>query len=143
MEKMVTKETTENANNHLLFFLYFIIKKDVDKLSLERVFKVLVSLGLSETDARVYIFLALKGPKKAGSIVGSLKINKQQIIRSLKKLQNKGLITPIPENQNAFSAMPFKEALELLIKTEKKQTEKMQKTLLKTWKTIIKKNSKN
>jgi hypothetical protein len=36
-------------------------------LSLERVFKALVSGGLSETDARVNLYLALKGPKKAGT----------------------------------------------------------------------------
>jgi len=100
-------------------------------LSLERVFKALVSLGLSETDARVYIFLALKDPKKAGSIVGSLKINKQQIILGLKNLQNKGIITPIPEKQNAFSAIPFEEALELLIKTEKNKLKKCKRLFSK------------
>lgn len=95
-------------------------------MSLERIFQALVSLGLSKSDARVYIFLALKGPKKVTSIVNNLKIGKKQIFLSLKNLQNKGIITGGIRDQNAFSALPFEEALESLIKTEKNQTNIMQ-----------------
>jgi len=111
-------------------------------LSLERIFKALVSLGLSQTDARVYIFLALKGPEKALSIVKNLKISKQQIYQSLKHLQDKGIIVSDPESKNSFSALPFEEALKSLIRKEKEQTKMMQKTLISTWKTMKKKNSK-
>jgi sugar-specific transcriptional regulator TrmB len=133
------KETLISHN--LLFFLYFKIKKEVDKLSLERIFKALVNLGLSETDARIYIFLALKGPKKPRKIVDNLKISKQQIVRSLRNLQDKGIIISHPDSQRGFSALPFDKALKLLIKTEKEQTKVMQETLLSTWKTMIEKNS--
>jgi len=105
-----------------------------------------VSLGLSQTDARVYIFLALKGPEKALNIVKNLKISKQQIYRSLKHMQNKGIIVADIENQNAFSALPFEKALESLIEMEKKQTliiQETKETLLSNWKTVIKKNSIN
>ena len=115
-------------------------------MSLERIFKALVSLGLSQNDARVYMFLALTGPKKALRIVRNLKISKQQICRSLKNLQNKGIIVADIENQNAFSALPFDKALESLIKMEKKQTliiQETNETLLSNWKTMIKKNSIN
>ncbi|UCC58253.1 MAG: hypothetical protein JSW14_07905 [Candidatus Bathyarchaeum sp.] len=107
-------------------------------MSLERIFKALARLGLSQTDARVYIFLALKGPKKARSIVDNLKINKQQIIHSLENLQNKGIIIADLDKKNTFSALPLEEALDLLIKMEKKQTQAMQESkeeLLTTWKT--------
>jgi len=100
-----------------------------------------VNLGLSQTDARVYTFLALKGPEKAVSVVKNLEISKQQIYRSLKHLQDKGIIISDPERKNSFSALPFEEALKSLISKEKEQTKMMQKTLLLTWKTIIKKNS--
>lgn len=105
-----------------------------------------MSLGISQTEARIYIFLALKGPKKAKNIVDNLKISKQQIIQSLKNLQNKGIIIAELKNQNGFSALPFKEALESLIRKEKKQTKKIQETkeiLLSNMKNIIKKNSSN
>ena len=115
-------------------------------MSLERIFKALVSLGLSETDSRVYMFLALKGPKKAKSIVSSLGMNKQQIHRSLKHLQEKGIIFGDAENNGAFSALLFEKALELLIETEKVKTEILQETkkaLLRDWKTSTRKKNAN
>ena len=92
-------------------------------MSLERIFKALVSLGLSEIEARVYVLLALKGPEKAVSIVKNLQISKQQIYRSLEHLQDKGIIVSDPENKKSFSALPFEEALKLLIRKEKERNE--------------------
>jgi len=107
-------------------------------LSLQRVFKTLVSLDLSHIDAKVYMILALTGPKKKLSIVNDLKINKQQISQSLVNLQNRGIILTDLKNKNEFVALPFEKALELLIKTEKAKTQILQetkKTLLSDWKT--------
>ena len=115
-------------------------------MSLERVFKALVSVGLSETDARVYVYVALKGPTKTGNIVDNLKMSKQQIYRSLKHLQDKRIVFTDRKNQGVFSALLFEKALELLIETEKEKTEILQetkKTLLQDWKTSTRKNSTN
>lgn len=115
-------------------------------MSLQRVFKALVSLDLSQIDARVYMFLALTGPKKTLSIVNNLKISKQQISQSLTHLQNRGIISADLENQNKFSALPFEKALELLIKTEKAKTQILQETkkdLLSDWKTSARKKNAN
>jgi sugar-specific transcriptional regulator TrmB len=115
-------------------------------LSLERVFKALVSVGLSETDARVYVYLALKGPDKAGSIVDNLKTSRQQIYRSLKHLQDKRIVFADSKNQGVFSALLFEKALELLIETEKEKTEILQETkksILQDWKTSTKKKNAN
>ena len=109
-------------------------------MSLERVFKALLSLDLSQTDAKVYVFLALTGPKNTLNIVNNLKISKQQISQSIINLQNRGVITADLENQNEFSAIPFERALELLIKTEKAKTQILQETkksLLSDWKTSL------
>ena len=109
-------------------------------MSLERVFKTLVSLDLSHIDAKVYLILALSGPKKKLSIVNDLKISKQQISQSLVNLQNRGLIFADLKHQNEFAAIPFEKALELLIKTEKVKTqilEETKKTVLSDWKTSI------
>jgi sugar-specific transcriptional regulator TrmB len=110
------------------------------------VFKALVSVGLSETDARVYVYLALRGPDKAGSIVDNLKISRQQIYRSLKHLQDKRIVFADSKNQGVFSALLFEKALELLIETEKEKTEILQETkksILQDWKTSTRKNSAN
>ena len=118
--------------------------KEVKKLSLERVFKALTSLGLSECDARVYVYLALKGPTEAGSIVDNLKMSRQQIYSSLKYLQDKGVVFADSKRRGVFSALFFEEALKLLIETEKTKTQILQETkeaLLSDFKTAIKKNS--
>ena len=109
-------------------------------MSLERIYKALVSLGLSESDARVYKFLALKGPKKLGKIVNNLKISNKQIVQSLKNLENKGIITDI-DSHKGYSALPFEKALKLLIKKEKEHTKIKQETLLQTWKIMLRNNS--
>ena len=113
-------------------------------MSLKRVFKALVSVGLSETDARVYVYLALKGPTKAGNIVNNLKMSRQQIYRSLKCLQDKGVVFADSKSRGVFSALFFEEALKLLIETEKTKTQILQDTkeaLLSDFKTAIKRNS--
>ena len=109
-------------------------------MSLERIFKALLSLDLSHIDAKVYIILALTGPKKKLSIMNDLRINKQQISKSLVNLQNRGIISTDLKYQSEFIALPFEKALELLIKTEKVKTQILQetkKTLLSDWKTSI------
>jgi len=115
--------------------------KEIKKLSLERIFKALVNLGLSESDARVYIFLALKGPKEEKILTNKLKISRQQIILSLKNLQRKGIIFADRDNQKIFSALSFDRALKLLIKTEKEQTRIKEENLFADWKTMMEKNS--
>ena len=120
--------------------------KEVKKLSLERVFKALTSLGLSESDARVYIFLALKGPTKTGNIVNDLKMSRQQIHRSLKFLQDKRIVFADRKNQDVFSALLFEKALELLIETEEEKTEillETKKSILQDWKTSTRKKNAN
>jgi sugar-specific transcriptional regulator TrmB len=99
-------------------------------MSLERIFKALVSLGLSKSEARVYIFLALEGQKKVQSIVDNLKMGRHRICRILKNLQNKKIVVSSIKDENTYSALPFEEALELLIKTEKNQTNAIQEKKL-------------
>ena len=111
-------------------------------MSLERVFKVLVSLGLSEPDARIYMYLALRGPKKPNDVVNNLKINQQQILQSLKNLQNKDIIFTDKKNKKLFSALSFEKTLKLLIKTQNEQTTILQENLLSNWKDMMQNNSK-
>ena len=104
-------------------------------MSLERVITALSGLGLSRIDAEVYVYLAKKGPNKVVALARATNINKQKIYSSLKTLQTKGLVT---KDRTTFSALPFEEALDLLIKMEKEQARAMHESkekLLATWKT--------
>jgi sugar-specific transcriptional regulator TrmB len=92
----------------------------------------------------VYVYLALKGPMKTGNIVDDLKMSTQQIHRSLKYLQDKGIVFADSKSQGVFSALVFEKALKLLIETEKTKNQILQDTkeaLLSDFKTATKKNS--
>ena len=54
------------------FFLWYIVKRCV-KLSLERVIKALIGLGLSRVEAEVYVYLAKKGPQTLVDLTRDLK----------------------------------------------------------------------
>jgi sugar-specific transcriptional regulator TrmB len=95
-------------------------------LSLERVLKALESLGLSQSDAQVYIYLATTGPKKARELVKTLAIGKRQVYRSLKRLQDKGIAIIDNERPFELSAVPFDEVLDLLMEIKKEQAKALQ-----------------
>ena len=104
-------------------------------MSLERVIKALIGLGLSRVDAEVYVYLAKKGPQKVVDLTKALNINKQKIHASLKNLRTKGLVS---KDRTIFSALPFEEALDLLIKMKKERAQAIQEgreELLTAWET--------
>lgn len=103
-------------------------------MSLERVIETLVSLGLSRSEAEMYVYIASKVPQKALKIANALNYNKSTVYYYLKKLQKKGLVT---KELALFRALPFEEALELLINRQKKETNHFlenKKQLLASWK---------
>ncbi len=71
-------------------------------LSHARVLEALVNLGLKETEAEVYIYLATKGKRKAGDIAEALGLYKQQIYRSLERLCNHKIV-----HSSQFSSRVF------------------------------------
>jgi len=114
-------------------------------MSLNRIFKALIELGLSQTDARVYTFLAIKGSKTANQICDTLNVNKQIIYPSLKKLRNNRIVTVNRKRPSIFSAVPFETVLDMLIKKKFQQSEKIlekKKELVRSWKSLDWKNNK-
>lgn len=103
-------------------------------MSLERIINTLVNLGISRSDAEVYVILGKKGPQKVADLIRSLNYSKNQINSSLKNLTNKELVK---KDGTVFNALPFEKALELLINKEKekaKSIEESRKELLFSWK---------
>ncbi len=104
-------------------------------MSLERIIEALIGVGLSRRDSEVYVYLAKKGPKTIVHLTKTLIYSKQEINQSLITLQTSGLLT---KNQILFCALPFEEALGLLIETKKKQAQSMHENkeeLLASWET--------
>jgi sugar-specific transcriptional regulator TrmB/predicted transcriptional regulator len=76
-------------------------------MSEDRIAKVLNELGLSRREAEIYVFLTKKGVRNAHSVSTSLKIDRVQIYRALKSLQDKGIVEATLETPTRFSAVSF------------------------------------
>ena len=104
-------------------------------MSRKRVIKALSSLGLTTNDIEVYVFLAIEGPREAQTIAKAMKINQNELGGRLETLKNKGLVMII--NNVVLSqlyAIPFENALDLLVETNLKQaqnTEQNRSAILK------------
>jgi sugar-specific transcriptional regulator TrmB len=122
------------------------LREGLFTLNRELLAKTLAGLGLTEIDAEIYAFLAKEGSQKARDIAGVLNLYKQQLYRSLKRLQKKGIVTATLEHPAHFSAMPLEKVIDILIETRKEQASALQaskKELLASWRSIIKKDSSN
>jgi sugar-specific transcriptional regulator TrmB len=103
-------------------------------------FKTLVRLGLTKKDAQVYVFLAQTGPQKARDIAHALEMYKRQLYRSLKKLQNKGIVSATLERPAKFSAVPFEKVLDIFAKAkieEAQLIEQNKEEILSKWQSMI------
>ena len=113
-------------------------------MSEKRVISALKGLGLSLSDAQVYIFLAKNGATRIQRIEKDLNIEKGVLDESLKDLSNLGIIHFSIKDPSMFTAIPFEDVIDVFIEVKKEQAKTMQESredLLSTWKTILKKNS--
>jgi sugar-specific transcriptional regulator TrmB len=95
-------------------------------LSLERIIEALAGLGLSRTDAEVYVHLATKGPETARKISDSLSINRRQTYRSLKSLQNKGIAMVNSEFPSEFIVIHFEKVVDILLQMKHNQAKSLE-----------------
>ena len=113
-------------------------------MSLDRVLKSLVSLGITQNDAEVYIYLAKEGPKKASELANALETSRQRLYINLKKLMEKQIVTTSDTKPSVFSAITFEEVIDLLVKIKKEQSAAILETkeeLLANWKSVDWKNN--
>jgi sugar-specific transcriptional regulator TrmB len=113
-------------------------------MSLERVIQALMGLGLSRIDAEVYVHLAKRGPIKIVNLATTLRFGKKKLSEILKNLQNKGIVSGSFEGQTMFSALPFEQAIELLLQIKTEQAQIIQETkeeLLSSWRKMTKEPS--
>ncbi len=113
-------------------------------LAQEWMLKTLTSIGFKQTDAEVYVSLTENGRQKAREIAEALKTQRRQVYRSLKTLQAKGIVKASTEHPTQFSAIPFENVLDALIKAnveEAKQLEQEKMKILTRWQTMIRADS--
>jgi len=105
----------------------------------ERILKSLINLGLTKAEAKVYFYLAKKGPKKASEIAKSLKMTRQQLYVVAKRLQSKAIVNATMERPVKFSAVSLNHVLDLMAKgkfEEAKIIEANKENLLSDWESI-------
>jgi len=108
-------------------------------LSLERIIKTLEGFGLKRIDTEVYVYLAKKGPLKAGEVAAALKLSKQKVYRILKNLQKKGVVTVSLQCSSLFIAVAFEKVLDMLVKADLEQAQAIKETkkeLLSSWRSM-------
>jgi sugar-specific transcriptional regulator TrmB len=108
-------------------------------VSLERVVSALVSLGLSERDAEIYIHVAANGPQKARNITAALGFSKGNIYRSLGRLRRLGLVCSSVDCAAEFSAVSFERAIDLCQQRKKREAdflEEQKDKILSKWKSL-------
>lgn len=76
-------------------------------LSLKRETQALVSLGLSQTEARIYVFLEKSGSREDKDIAKALKLHTKEPISNLEKFQDKQIVQASAQQIIEFSAVPF------------------------------------
>jgi HTH-type transcriptional regulator, sugar sensing transcriptional regulator len=86
----------------------------------------LISFGMTEYEAKVYVALTQKGPQKASALALISGISRPHIYSTLKTLQEKGLITAIPKNVAEYQARPPGEALNKLLEARKRSIEELE-----------------
>jgi len=99
----------------------------------------LVKFGLTPNEAKVYIYLAKYGHRRAVEIAKSIHIPRTETYHLLSSLQNKGLVTATFQHPIKFNAVQFDKALKLLIDIEKDRLrtfEIKEKDLLSLWGSI-------
>jgi sugar-specific transcriptional regulator TrmB len=93
----------------------------------------LTILGLSRTDAEIYLSLSIKGRQKAKEIALGLDLPKWKVYRSLKRLRDKRIIDTSQDHALIFFACPF----EGILKAQSRLKLENAKKLMKKRKKII------
>ena len=109
------------------------------KMKLEKVQNELVKFGLTNNQAKVYIYLGKYGPKSAPEVVKSLGMPRTETYFILNTLQNKGIVSAEFSFPTRYVALPIEQAISTLINTEKENLNilaKEEKNITELWKGV-------
>lgn len=80
-------------------------------MALDRLSEKLIDFGFTKEEAEVYVFLSSMGPSPARVVSRRFDINRMRAYRTLKSLEDKGLVERIIGRPMRFVANPLKESL--------------------------------
>ncbi len=86
----------------------------------------LVSFGLSEKEARLYLHLLKYGPKTPSPLAKSLKTYREDVHRTLNGLIDKGMVRPSLDSPTIYAAVDLDAALEAAVKKQESELREME-----------------
>ena len=88
--------------------------------------EVLMELGLTKNESKLYIYLNKNGLKEAKEIAQYQKIPRTYTYRVLKELLNKGMVILISDTPAKFEGIELEKAFDILINNKLKRTQELQ-----------------
>ena len=107
---------------------------------------ILASLGLTQRDAQVYIYLAKKGPHGETDLINTMRLTKHQLHISLRNLEAKGMVIASLEPLIQFSAISLEKVIDQFMKAREEQAKALlasREELLSSWYSMIENDSAN
>ena len=102
----------------------------------EEAVQMLVGLGLTVLQAKVYIALVKSGTSNGRATAKAAKVASQDVYRVLVELQEKGLIEKIIAKPNEYRPIPLKHGLLMLLQQRNKQTIELKRTAFEVFNTF-------
>lgn len=98
--------------------------------------KILESSGFAALEAKVYVYLAKRGPQTAKEITLGLRISKQKLNPILSSLRDKGIVVSCLKHRIQFSALSIEKVLDFQVKksvNQAKSIKEAKEELIACW----------
>jgi HTH-type transcriptional regulator, sugar sensing transcriptional regulator len=96
----------------------------------------LVKYGLSDSETKTYLYLAMSGEKRASEIAEGISLHRTEAYRILRDLEKRGIVIETLEAPLKFSAVPLDKAVEQLVQTQRMKVDLLEKEkseLIQIW----------
>ena len=104
-----------------------LIKEKNNNQSISEIEKAFMPFGFTQNEVKVFLHLALTGTQKARQISSALSIHRTETYKILRDLEKRGILSITLEKPLKFTAIPFSEAYDILVKTEKLNLMKLER----------------
>jgi sugar-specific transcriptional regulator TrmB len=111
----------------------------IKALRLEHVLKILESSGFAVTEAKVYVYLAKKGPQTLTEITHGLGMSKQRLSPILSSLREKSAVASNFKPTTQFSALSIEKVIDIQVNktvNQAKSIKKAKQELLASWRNL-------
>ena len=119
----------------------FVRKDAAVNRQIEIVESALVKYGLSESEVKTYLHLAMAGEKKASEIAEAIFLHRTEVYRILRDLEKRGIVIETFEAPLKFTAVPLDKAVEQLVEAQRMKVnllEKEKSELIQIWSSMPK-----